>query len=240
MGYKKIIISGNLIEEYEYEKAIPPRKPQRYVKKRSPSIRRRIDNVKRLRKTFYRLVRANIDGKANPYLITLTSVDVVSISQAYGRLTEFWSFLRRKVGSNFSYICVPEFQKRGSVHFHCLVWGLPPFMVKNERKSRIISRYWLWGFCDSVLTDGSPKLAGYLAKYMYKSMLDERLLSEKAYSCSRNVMRPVYLKGQVQTSYLSEIIDVDNYAFDIPKSLYIFNTTWLGKCIYKSYIKKNE
>jgi len=46
-----------------------------------------------------------------------------------------------------------------------------------------------------IQTDGSPKLSGYLTKYMAKNFTDYRLMGIKAYTCSRNLKRPEVING---------------------------------------------
>jgi hypothetical protein len=212
-GYKKVIKSGKVIEIFSYEKA-PVRTGRKHRVREASSNRRpvvidqrRFDNIKRLRKGFIRLVRANTGrGDANA-LITLTYSAIVDIETATRNFNQFTGRLRKVFGDTFRYIGVPEFQVRGAVHFHILYWGLPNERIVNEsphwtreedigdlgkveRGTRFIQNLWAYGYVDCVPTDGSEKLAGYLAKYMSKAMLDERLLRKRAYYCSRNVYRP--------------------------------------------------
>lgn len=211
--YLKIIKFGSCYETYTYEKE--PHPPIRYGK-REPRERHRDTgrrapaNARRTRKAFIRIVRSNLGTAELPALVTLTMLSIVRIEVGYLCLTHFMAFLRRTLGKEFRYVAVPEFQKRGAVHFHILFWGLPQEIVQNEtpaffecgeienervgeikRGNRTLQHYWALGFVDCVPTDGHPKLAGYLAKYMSKSMSDDRIAGQKAYACSRNIMRPL-------------------------------------------------
>jgi len=229
MGYKKLILSGEMLETYEYEKDIYRKRHKRTAVTRPKcAYSRRKDNVGRLKKLFVRLVRSNLTEQNSPLLLTLTFATVLRIDTAYECYSRFVKRMRAEYGQEWSYIAVPEFQKRGAVHFHVLAWNLPTDQFNgNERHSRHLLRLWAYGFCDIRETDGSPKLAGYLAKYMQKAVYDERLLSQKAYVCSRNVLRPLsYALGTV---------------FDFKKELFgeteliqkrVFDTQWLGSCTY--------
>jgi len=234
MAYVKVVQSGTLLEIYEYERELPRRKikiQKRKTERTRVSISRRRDNVARLKKNFVRLIRANLDGNGNPILFTFTMVEVVRIFTGYECFTRFVERLRWKYGKDFRYIAVPEFQKRGAVHFHVLAWGLPEKIVQNERIDRTIQRLWGYGFVDCVSTDGSPRLATYLGKYMQKAVFDDRLLSQKAYVCSRNVLRPLSYPYAQAVANADLIWGVDTLVA-FKKS---FDTIWLGRCDYTSY-----
>jgi len=244
-GFTKIIESGTLLETYEYEKPLPCQKIRKYVPKKPESDitrsyrRRRTDNVARLRKSFVRLVRANLIGDERPSLLTLTMREIVSIESAYGTFSKFNERFRYHFGKAIRYIAVPEFQKRGAVHFHVLIWGLSQETIRNERKTRTIANLWGQGFVDIITTDGHPKLASYLGKYMSKAVYDKRLALQKAYVGSRNVLRPVSLSNSLAFEYQDMIWGVGD---NPPSHQRVFMTQWLGRCVYKRYneIKKDE
>lgn len=251
MGYQKLVRSGNLIEIYDYSKDLPERREgKREVgPKRSVSASRRIDNAKRLKKSFIRLVRANLDGNGRPVFLTLTMAEVARIDDAYGIFTEFGQRFRRRYGSHIRYIAVPEFQERGAVHFHVLVWGLSEEviyaetpksvsiegLVSVERGSRQLQHLWGYGYVDCLLTDGSPKLAFYVAKYMHKALLDERLRGQKSYSCSRNCLRPLSLATKTSVAFALDAWGV-KLSTAVPLLEKNFDTYWLGRGRYRSYL----
>ena len=137
--------------------------------------------------------------------------------------------MRYEEGQDFRYIAVPEFQKRGSVHFHLMVWGLAKEKVKSERDKRYFAKIWSYGFLDVMQTDGSDKLAGYLAKYMAKSFIDKRLVSKKAYMASRNVRRSSSVSN-FPKDLLKMIVRKGSKVYQKD-----FQTQWLGSCRYQVY-----
>lgn len=235
MGYTKIVRSGDLVEVYRYGKNLPIHRGRRGTINRDKRNRlpkqRREDSFRRAKVSFRRIVRANLGGNERPTLLTLTMYQKLSYPASVRIFTDFVTRLRKREGAGFRYIAVPEFQKRGAVHWHVLIFGLDDDFAKAERESRYISRLWLHGFVDCVLTDGSPKLAGYLAKYMSKAMRDIRLGSKKAYYASRNIMRPMSVSGHTVSDYIEEIVGVDNYSLHQHE----FDTQWLGRCVYQQY-----
>jgi len=260
MAYVKLILSGDLVEEYEYELSPNPdrlkrtRKPRRRVF----TVERRADSIKACRRAFSRLVRANLETA--PALATLTIVEVGSISDAYREYTLFGKRMRTMFGKDLRMIAVPEFQKRGAVHFHVLIWGLPsalpclfsksfyfdatgkrhrkhicPVERACERNTRTVANIWARGYVDIVETDGSPKLSTYLAKYMQKAMHDVRLVGKRAYSATRNVLRPLSLNTSFQVAYARDELIGDNTL----DSLKEYDTLFLGRCVYKRYLIKS-
>lgn len=240
--YTKVIKSGDIVEIFEYEKA-PAIRPR--IKRSRPepveeaptderdsiAKQRRLDNLKRTRQRFIRTVRSNLSRSSPPAFLTLTFRGIVSIQDASPCLTRFTRRLSKYVQSDYRYIAVPEFQKRGSVHYHVLIWGLPEKLITTERQTRFIADLWGEGFIDIIKTDGSPKLAGYLAKYMVKSMNDDRLFSKKAYITSHSVKRPEYFKS-------SAILDYSKLLWGVDKTLVFyreFSTEWCGTARYKCY-----
>lgn len=247
MKYRKLIQSGNLTELYEYE-----REPQRVVPRKNKRGRvapwgtsqlteagladwlqkRRVSSINRCRESFRRLVRANL-SKPPPVLLTLTMLDIVDLRTAYRCYHEFGQRMRRTCGVGPSWIAVPEFQKRGAVHFHVLIWDLPYELIESEADTRRIQNLWRYGYVDLVPTDGSPKLSSYLAKYMSKAMQDSRLLGKKAYSASRNILRPVSLNTPTSVDFACADWGITpEKKPDIDRE---YETQWLGKCRYRAY-----
>lgn len=197
---------------------------------------KREDNVRRASNVFRRIVAANLSENDLPLLITLTyreNMDDLTIG--YHDFRAFVQALRYKYGKSFKYICVPEFQKRGAVHFHALFWRLPVEVFTDERRTRTIAAMWDKGWVDMKVTDGNEKISGYLAKYMAKAFTDPRLKNQKAYTASKNIDRPRVVSGNYFFWPL-----IDEYTLNssplIDKE---FSTKWLGKCRYRHYRASN-
>jgi len=248
MGYRKMIKYGNIIEIYQYEKNLSNyqregirKYPQRtrvslLASNRADTIqsvfKKRQDNAQRTRVVFTRLVAANIDGIEKPLLFTFTYAEnIISLRQGYKDFRSFVQSLRNKFGKKFSYIAVPEFQKRGAVHFHALFWGIPIEVFREQRLSRVVDKIWGHGFVFMKLTDGDVRLSGYLAKYMSKAYTDERLSGQKSYTASRNIKRPF----QQEIPGLYNVWSDYDLEQSEPLQKSEYGTKWLGKCSKKIY-----
>ncbi len=234
--YEKIVQSGDLIEIYQYEKAPIPQKKSKRKERRKPYKGYKSErHIKRAVFQFRRKVRAT-QILGTPCMVTLTMAECVSISDAYKLHTEFFVRMRKVFGKDIIWITVPEFQKRGAVHFHSLVWRLPQRIINEERDSRIIQNLWGYGYVDLIPTDGSTALSGYLAKYMSKAMHDERLFGKKAYSCSRNTLSPVSLTSEASVAFFKDNFKIDRKGSNLePTREREYETKWLGRIYYRAY-----
>ena len=255
MGYNKFIKYANIIETYTYEKQLPIRPRARRGVSRKVSLShmaspgsdtlrqneyegKRQDNVARASMVFRRTILANIDGINHPLLLTLTYKDnQTSVVQGYKDFSSFIKTLRYKYGKVFRYIAVPEFQKRGAVHFHAMFWGLPDTLAKEERHTRMVGNAWGHGYVDLIQTDGSPKLSGYLTKYMAKNFTDYRLMGIKAYTCSRNLKRPEVINGLSNVNLEIVLEETGAGMIEFDKT---YDTAWLGRGRHRIYKLSTE
>jgi len=252
MGYTKVIHYGVVVETYEYEENLRYNGRTRISKRNQISTdskdlesdrtdrtninlqkQKRKDNLQRASLAFRRLVLCNLGKSVYPTLVTFTYAGIISdITRGYEDLKTFNKSLRDKYGKQIRYICVPEFQKRGSLHFHALYWGLPARLVSEERKTRQLANWWGQGFIYLKETDGNEKLSYYLTKYLSKSFTDPRTLRRKAYVTSRNILRSTTYKDV----YVPWVILDDHMAVDNPPcEQKEYMTKWLGKGRYKKF-----
>lgn len=253
MPYTKIIISGNNFEKYEYTKEprrMGVRRRKRKIDLNSENVGadrsdtlsegqlgKRQDNARRTSLVFRRIVASNLAGSPPPLLITLTySENITDINIGYKDYQSFIKALRNKYGKIFRYIAVPEFQKRGAVHFHALFWGLPSEVFSQERQTRTIALIWKHGYVFMKETDGNDKLSSYLAKYMVKAFTDPRLKNKKAYAASKNIKRPKIIAGEDFSFWPVEEEYVGNRK---PITDRKYGTLRLGQCRYRHWDTSN-
>jgi len=261
MGYTKVITYGNIAEVYVYEKyptsvgrkrkggvsdvldtasdvscvADDREKPQASLKQPRP---RQKGHARSAVMAFRRLVGANLGASTRPVFASFTyRENMEDIGRARKDWNAFAKSAKARYGDSFSYICVPEFQRRGAVHFHALIWGISEAEVIAERSTRVVAALWGQGYIDLVMTDGSQKLATYLSKYMAKNFMDSRLFGRKLYIASRNIQRPIIDKMAVLGQYfhggLEGVPDLSTGEV-LRESEY--QTQWLGRANYKRYL----
>lgn len=241
MAYTKIVQAGIQTEIYSYQKNYVRKNTHKYVKNRHRAARtynalgeqkyRSNRSIQRARISFLRLVTTNLGRFGKPCFLTVTLAEARSTEIGYLYLRPFWAKLKKQI-HGIRYIGVPEWQKRGVLHFHFLVWGIPVSVIKKERSTRNIQRLWHKGFCDIRNTRNcSIRLAWYLVKYLSKTLSSERLSSRRAYICSRNVAKATIHGSNNLDDYLDMILPVDSDI--VNKGSY--DTVWLGVCDYKIY-----
>lgn len=164
-----------------------------------------IRNITRSKLECQRIAKSNIEKWKT--FITLTFEDNISdIKQANEEFRKFRSKIRR-IKKDFSYIAIPEFQKRGAVHYHILTnidindKKLIYNQADNPKFKHV--KYWNKGFTSVEIMKGDPKkIVGYISKYMTKD-IDNRLFGYHRYFYSQNLNMP-------KTSYIDSEIDIDN------------------------------
>jgi hypothetical protein len=131
-----------------------------------------------------------------------------------------------------------QVKRRNRFISFCEANGYDPHQAIGTRD---LQACWSRGWLDILRTDDSPKLASYMAKYMSKTMSDNRIAGNKSYSASRGCVRSVLLNSPLQIEVFSqewpEVDDVDN-KLDSVDDEKVYSTQWLGRCRYRKITKK--
>lgn len=151
-----------------------------------------LKNINRTKFQLQRLAKANIE-KFKTFITLTFSENIKDIDLCNKKFHSFVTMVRR-IEKEFAYICVPEFQKRGAVHYHLMTNldikqnSLIIIPQKDGRRNCFDVKYWNNGF-SSVEAITSDKVVSYLSKYMTKD-IDNRLFSKKRYFYSQNLVKP--------------------------------------------------
>lgn len=162
-------------------------------------------------------------ARSNPWtwFITLTfdpeKVNSFDYDECIENLKRFTKRLQKR---GFVYLIVPELHESRRYHFHGLLKGnLPctmalnpytgkPLLDDSGRQVYNIDIY-NYGFTSAVKTDGSPKVASYLAKYITKE--DCVPAGKKSYWASRGVNRPIEEYFELSEAEYCEIYNAADY-----------------------------
>lgn len=149
-------------------------------------------NIIRSKLSCQRYAKANM--KFWETFITLTFADnIQNIKDAYKKFNLFVKKVRR-VKKDFKYLCIPEFQKRGAIHYHILTNiniddNTLMYVQADNLKYKHI-KYWHDGFTSVEKISGDvKKIVGYISKYMTKD-IDDRLFGYRRFLCSQNLIKP--------------------------------------------------
>ena len=226
--WQKLIISGNVLEIYDYEEPIRlglKRKKRKQGVNRKSNItlsediefEKEVKNNFSLRRTKSNIVRLINSNPELKVFITLTFDDSKSFVGAFTNIDKcnliFSTFIKRlkRQYFNLRYLAVPEFQSDyyyrskikkefgGNIHYHVLC-NLP--YVSNDRLSKI----WGYGFVDINNIRHVSRVGLYVAKYIGKELFDGRLFGKKKVFSSRQLLKPkIIITGRKVRDYLNNL-----------------------------------
>lgn len=126
--------------------------------------------------------------------ITLTIAENEQDIKKANKMLHSFTTKIRSIKKDFAYIAIPEFQKRGAVHYHLLTNisinddKLIYSQEDNPRFKHI--KYWNKGFTNvEPMKADIKKIVGYISKYMTKD-IDNRLFGYRRYLYSQNLSMP--------------------------------------------------
>lgn len=239
----RAILSGDILEFYYYQKPIAYGFEQTVkrshfsrekteaekleIKKRS--IHRTRGNLRRLINSNNRQLFDNNEEIQVPKFVTLTfEENIQDLTSANKIYTKFIKRFNYKIfgvkESKLKYTVVPEFQKRGAVHYHVIFYNLPWF------DSNLLAEIWNQGFIKIKDISEVDNVGAYMTKYMSKDALDKRLDGRKRYFSSRKLVRPVMDKNHERMSKLDQILSPYSEKFKTE-----FKSEYLGLVKYKSF-----
>lgn len=164
----------------------------------------RVDNLSRSRSLLIDLAYSNYSTWHS--FLTLTFSENVKDVEKANLAFKYWISSWKRKKPDFSYLAVPEFQKRGAVHYHLLTnlicgTDIPqsdPIVTYNKEKKKYFNidyhniPYWNNGFStafDLHMVDNRFDVSAYMCKYMYKD-IDNRLYSHQKILHSNNLTMP--------------------------------------------------
>lgn len=243
----KVIISGDIVEIYEYEigylkgyklKESSGGRIKDYESQDYQENREKV--LKRAKRDLRRLINANVGMYGKQYttkFLTLTFGDnVTDLEQANYEFEKFKKRLNYLIWktkkAKLKYSVVIEFQKRGAIHYHMLIYNMP-FV-----KQKIIEETWGNGYVWINKIDEVDNVGAYVAEYLGdssksqgKEKEDSRLKGKKSYFNSRGLFKPVEVTDK-------KIVDelADSLPFNKLRYSNTFENEHLGVVHYRQYI----
>lgn len=185
------------------------------------------------------MINANIGQYGKEFtakFLTLTfKENVQDIEQANYEFQKFIKRLNYKLygtkKANLKYTTVIEFQKRGAIHYHTIIYNMP-YLKANE-----ISNIWGNGFIKINKIDDIDNVGAYVGEYLGqdekgqgKNIEDDRLRGQKSYFSSRGLFKPIEITDK-------KIVEAVAAALPFEKLKYSsqFDNDYLGTIFYKQY-----
>ena len=233
---KKTIVSGNVVEVYNYENKvqygfIDEKKFGRVICANAENKKANREKIlNRARTSIRRLVNCNV--QKNSKFVTLTfGENITDLNIANYEFTKFIQRLKYKLNKSFKYLTVIEFQDRGAVHYHTIFFNMP-YICNYD-----LGIIWGNGFIKINRIDSVTNVGAYVCKYMSKDNADSRLTEKKCYFTSRNLKKPIeILKDTLYEKKLSPLEKDLNSL--IPKYTNTFKNEY-NSVDYKQYILPN-
>jgi len=220
--FLKSIEYGTYLDVYEYNKVKITFQSRRDDYDKKEKGEKRPFSLSRARQNVYRIAEANVNrhGNETPIFFTFTfAAHITNLSDAHSSFKKVIRKLSKYLNRRVQYIVVPEFQKRGVVHYHGIFYNVPFISINDWRE-----RFWTYGFIDLQIPQHKIlNIASYIAKYITKEMADTRLFNRKTYFCSRGMLRPVenyddYVIDRVRNSAIMEQVDYSTgYHYSLTK-----------------------
>jgi len=239
---EKVVISGNIVEVYKYEhgylKGYKLNGAERENKGRKRGYKsdnyeeHRKQALQRAKRDLRRIINSNVGAYGEQFtakFLTLTFRDNIQDLKAANK--EFMLFIKRlnyqlfnTKKANVKYSAVVEFQERGAIHYHVVIYNIP--YVKYDKFVE-----W-WGHGDITINkiDDVDNVGAYVTKYMSKDNADERLHGEKCYFNSRGLFKPIEETNKKKVEALTDALPVEKIKFSS-----CFENEHLGKINYKQY-----
>lgn len=200
-----MFISGSLVELYKYQNPIVINRASRihYIKPVGRSRRandkdrgkNRAVTLQRARRNIKHIIHANagkwIDLRGKPYspvVMTLTYAEnMTDITKGYRDYRKFIQRLNyhlfKDKKSHFKYVTVPEFQERGSLHYHSIFFNLPYIPIDD------LLQIWKHGSVEIGAVDDLERSSQYMTKTLRPEKQDERLIGQKCYLKSQGLYK---------------------------------------------------
>lgn len=233
----KLVKCGNFLQLYFYskkryatDKNFEEMKPKIIYEEKSNTTSKEYKpqaietkNLNRSKLTLQQLVKSNYNLFKT--FITLTFEENITDVKEANKKFHIWRRNIKRIKPNFAYVCVPEFQKRGAVHYHLMTnidYNDIKLLLGNEVKLYKPGSGWQvgknikgWVYGYSLAIDITRmNVVGYLTKYFTKD-IDERLFGKHRFFYSQNLEKPeIHLLdlSKFQDNSLYQLLQI-NYDF---------------------------
>ena len=188
--------------------AIYEEKKKEFDRKFAPKLEDAVRSMNRAKDNLMDILKCN----EFDFFVTLTfndeKQDRMDDIKTRKKFTQWLNNITRDL-PNLIYVAVPEYHKKGGLHFHLLFGNVSAEdlylkdsgkKVKTGRcKGQIIYNVTRWrnGFSTATKIFDNIAVTYYLSKYLTKGKIDSRFYNKKRYYTSKNIKRPQVTKTQV-------------------------------------------
>lgn len=227
---QKLTLIGQLSFDSE---TIYKRQKADFERKYAPKLENAVKSMNRAKNNLMDILRCNDFN----FFVTLTfdksKIDRLDDNKTRRSFTQWVANIQRDLPDLY-YVAVPEYHKKGGLHFHLLIGGVlaedlslkdSGKVVKSGRcKGQTIYNVGKWdnkGFSTATKILDINAVKYYLSKYLTKGKVDPRFFGKKRFYVSRNINRPQVEKMILPCSEKFDIFDSivkDDYNIDYEDS----------------------
>lgn len=239
---RKMTVSGGLVELLDYDWWNPAfrrsqntkfsKNPPSNSDDSTPPTIGSASSVRRAKVGIKRLVYSNdLQYGEHTKFLTLTKQENWGLTEAGLYFKNFIKRLNYSLNLDLKYVAVPEFQKRGSVHYHAVLFNFP---FVSGVYSRLRD---LWGGdrleLDVLKSHSDVEYAvPYISKYVAKQFEDKRFFGRRRYYPSRALKIPVRIDDDVSIQMTLP------YLQDTKRGEVSFDIPFLGNLKYQEFFIK--
>lgn len=143
---KKVVLSGNILEVYEYQNTryfdIQSKKSSCNSSSSSDKSKNKKDSLNRSIKKIRNYIATNYTKRATQFVTLGFNSDITDIQIAKKKLERFNSKLKNKLKESPKYIGTIEYQENGRIHFHIIYFNLP--YIPHDELLKIWNNGSLW------------------------------------------------------------------------------------------------
>jgi len=233
----KVVVSGEHVEVYTYKKSVwrefekntqesvkdePHKEPKQLSLEEQTKLQQQKQaySVNRTRTEIRRLINSN--PQLTKFMTLTFAKNITDLKEANYIFNQFIKRMTYKY-PHFEYLAIPEFQKRGAVHYHLLC--KMPFVHFNE-----IREIWGQGNIDIKKLNNVDNIGAYVCKYLSKDMFDERTFGKKKFFRSQTLKEPIEILGWFAQKFVEKFLSLLT-----PKFEKTFESEWVGEVEYKAY-----
>lgn len=117
------------------------------------------------------------------------------------------------MGFKLKYTCVPEFTKKGRIHYHVLMYNCP--YIKNSKLAEI----WSNGFIRINSIEDVDNVGSYVSEYIGKdykegSSTSDKMKGKKCYFNSRGLNKPIEIKNKEMVQTVIESLPPQHLTYE--------------------------
>lgn len=272
-GYKYIFNQDGTFEEKEDLKGRQLQgttTQEEYLKRRKKTLNSDKNKIMDLINTNVFAWKDHCGRKCTPKFLTLTfKENIQDLTFANKMFKKYIMRLNYFIQNNYwherkfeglKYVSVVEFQKRGAIHYHILLFNMPYIHHKFLLNSWGHGGVYIEGFVrndkkvsfkysskdGSFVSNGQvvKNVGAYITKtmnYMVKNLDDDRLKGKKCYSVSKGLLKPLLI--DLNDCEIKKEVNVLGHTLTSDQLVYInaYDNEYVGLCLCREYnIKISE